>query len=52
MRRISQKNCNNSLDTLPDWIQGDILKDLKNIMESFDDYFPPDIKKKTKSFQF
>jgi hypothetical protein len=30
------------LKTVPDWIQGDILSHLENLMHSFDDYFVQD----------
>jgi hypothetical protein len=30
------------LEMVPDWIQGDILSHLENIMHSFDDYFVQD----------
>jgi hypothetical protein len=30
------------LETIPDWIQGDILSHLENLMHSFDHYFVQD----------
>jgi hypothetical protein len=30
------------LETVPDWIQGDISSHLENLMHSFDDYFVQD----------
>jgi hypothetical protein len=39
------------LKTVPDWIQGDILSYLENIMHSFDDYFIQDELKMTSGFE-
>jgi hypothetical protein len=54
-RRVAKDNCANFptlenvvfsgegvLETVPDWIQGDILSHLENLMLSFDDYFVQD----------
>jgi hypothetical protein len=54
-RRVAKDNCANFptlekvvlsgecvLETVPDWIQCDILSHLENLMHSFDDYFVQD----------